>query len=281
MSLNCLTIDFDLIKVYIPNFNANIEGSIEDQEYLSTEIAKFCYNKYHVLALDELFQAVRNYFIANSRLDLVEKLMNESGLYSYYGADGTGCYLPDLFIATRYADFETFATVLKDFENASETSNYDDLRVRKGPLPSFMREPWYLDLKSEKNYLIKNNDLTLFNWSEGNINPGNTRAGNVIDCNLLISLAKENKNTEILTILEKYRDCVFVAFYWCDDEEKYPDITKVLHTEEGGYIMAIPNKLVVNDINENREGYEQLLKNSTGYIIPCDEKIYVNVYLLE
>lgn len=275
MSLSCLNIDFDLIKVYIHNFNTNIEGSIEDQEYLSVEITKFHYDKYHDLALYELFQAVRNYFIANSRLDLVEKLMLESGQYSYYGSLGTGCYLPDLFIATRYANLKTFGTVLKNFEDATDTSHYDDSNKR-GEMPSFMKESWYLDLKSEKNYLIKNNDLTLRNWSKGNVNPGNKYAGNVVDCNILISLAKENKNNlEIRILLEKYQDCFLVAFYWNDYEQKYPNITYILGKDKGGYIMAIPKKSVVGDINENRKEYNKKL-NSTENVM-CG----VNIYLLE
>lgn len=98
-----VTIDLDTIKLFIKNFNRKIYCNKKQLNQLIIETRKYYFVKFHCYRMRDFLINVKNYIIANSRLDIYHELERQLKGYFYYNIN----YVQNLYIATRYSNYNT------------------------------------------------------------------------------------------------------------------------------------------------------------------------------
>jgi hypothetical protein len=258
--LVCTNIDIDLISTLLEVGINDVYLSESVLTEINDKLKKYYYSgKY---SMDVLMEQCINLFIINNKLDFKEIVMRKSGYYCYYGTDGSSQSMAYLFTAVRYANFNTFKILLKEFSNESVQNSYcDNVYIQYKEFSDCVLDKLIkcekIDYKIIDKYVILNNKLPL---SRGD--------GNIIDCNLLINISKENKDKSIYESLIQFKNYKFHSIFWYyeDMKDEYDENVNIINCGE------------INDfLNIGYNGFIVVLPKMEEYELPNDAKIHYRI----
>jgi len=228
--LECLIIDFELINKFTGCAFEDIYLSHEKILELQKACQKLNYDSLCCCYIDIVFQQIENLCLANDELEIRDEIRDSSGIYSYYGIDGSFSSLAYLYTATRFSSLITFTKMLEEFRDCSSDNAYsDNIYVERCEFPDdiFHRLAGKTSVKSS-TFIARNNML-----------PISIQDGDLVDCDLLRSISKNNKHSEISQFLVQLKGYTLWSFWWSPDGDEYENVTRLLG-DEVGVLVAIP-----------------------------------------
>lgn len=232
--LECLRIDLEVVNKFTGLCLKDVYLSAEEILELRRRCQKLNYSSLYCCYIDFVFQHIENLCLANNALSIRKKIRNDSGLYDYYGVDGSFSSLAYLYTATKFSSFDTFKNMLKEFGDFSSKEAYcDNIYLQRADIPENILEV----LENEKTLQPRRSALYEVIGSNGL--PLARRNGDLVDCDFLLSISKSNKNNKISEFLSQLKGYILWSVWWDDEDDKHPSVTSIVG-KEVGCLVAIP-----------------------------------------